>query len=140
MTWMLLFVVFGLTAEPDVPQRADTSNVKLEQEPPALAEGYYKVSGKSKGKAYNGVAILKKVHGVYTVSYTVNYHHFNAVGLFKDNTLTISWPVPEGSGMTILRMNGNSLDGIWVSLPGIPQAQPEGWTFWAPLEKQDEPE
>ena len=116
--------------------RGDTAKQSPEKAPPPAAlepiDGHYACDGWQDGeeglKPYSGVCTIRKVKGVFVVTWAIGNSSFTGVGLMKGDTFSVGWCTENGKarGVNVYLLKGDgSLEGHWVTIPSTLKAQPE---------------
>ena len=104
--------------------------------------GYYKCKGTSPGKPYTGIVTIEGdgKGQVYKATWTMGGASFVGVGIRQGNTISFGWAAggePPPRGVNIYAIEGNTLSGVWASIPGDGIVFNETLTFLDKLEKSE---
>lgn len=114
---------------------------KLKAEEPAGIEGYWTVNGKesASGKPYSGIATIERKGEAYLVHWAMQGgSSFVGVGLRTGDSFSVAWALPRGDtvlrGLNVYKIDGKTMSGRWLTLPGNGQIQTETMSFLKSLE------
>ena len=120
------------TASPDeeVPKKG-----ALKAEAPRSFEGFWAVTGKeASGKPYSGIVTIERKGEAYLLHWAMQGGtSFVGVGIRTGDQLAVSWAVLRDEtvlrGVNVYRIEGKTMSGRWLTLPGNGVIQTETLTF-----------
>jgi hypothetical protein len=116
---------------------------KAKPKPPAEAvdiTGYYRCEGEIGGEKYGGIVLIRQLLDIYKVNWMLDDGGaYSGVGMRHGDSLSVSWlmnakfktedgkPAGEGTvrGITVYRIEGEKLLGLWLTMPGSGRKQVE---------------